>query len=70
MVSIANTHKLHSTENKHILMEKYHKALIANHIYAAKFTCGIRIAICGLPLKKCQGLAGRLMDILQEVTND
>ncbi len=24
MVSIANTHKLHSTENKHILMEKYH----------------------------------------------
>ena len=52
------------------LMEKYHKALIANHIYAAKFTCGIRIAICGLPLKKCQGLAGRLMDILQEVTND
>ena len=50
------------------LLDRYHKALMAHHIYTVKFQKGIRIAICGLPQKKCYGLARRMHDIYKEIT--
>ena len=49
------------------LLDRYHKALMAHHIYTVKFQKGIRIAICGLPQAKCRGLARRMHDIYKEI---
>lgn len=52
------------------LLNRYHNALIASHIYTVRFRKGVRIAVCGLPLSKCKGLALRMNQIYQEVLND
>lgn len=52
------------------LLSRYHAALMKDHIYTVKFQKGIRIAICGLPEKKCYSLAARMKTILEETVND
>lgn len=48
------------------LRDRYHEALMDNHIYTVKVNLGIRVAICSLPLAKIDGLAKRMKDILDE----
>ena len=36
-------------------------------IYTVKVNTGIRVAICSLPLKKCEGLAKRMKEIYVQV---
>jgi len=40
-----------------------HKALINEHIYLVTVEKGLRLAICGLPLKKIKGLANKIKEI-------
>lgn len=49
------------------LRDKYHDALIQNHIFTVKVNLGIRIAICSLSVEKCYGLAEKMKKILDEV---
>lgn len=47
--------------------DKYHAALIDENIYTVKVNKGIRVAICSMPLKKVDGLAKRMKEILDTV---
>ena len=49
------------------IKDKYHDALLKEHIYTVKVNDGIRIAICSLPINKCYGLALKLKTILEKV---
>ena len=54
-------------ESDPVVLENYHQALLANHIYTVKVNKGIRVAVCSLSLAKCKGLAKRMKDILDSV---
>ena len=47
--------------------DKYHEALMANHIYTVKVNKGIRVAVCSLSLDKIKGLAKKMKDILDSL---
>ena len=47
---------------------RYHQALMDEHIYTVCVNHGIRVAVCSLPLKKVAGLAERMKRI-QESTH-
>lgn len=46
--------------------DKFHEALMANHIYTVKVNKGIRVAVCSLSLDKVNGLASKMKVILDE----
>ena len=46
--------------------DEIHQRLIDNHIYAIKVNKGIRIGLCSLPLNKVDGLAKRIVDIINK----
>ncbi len=46
------------------ILNKFHQALIDNHIYTVKVNKGIRLAICSLPINKAKGLAYKCKTIL------
>lgn len=47
------------------LLDRFHDALIANHIYTVKVNQGIRVGLCSLSVEKTQGLAKRMKTILE-----
>lgn len=47
--------------------DKFHDALMAQHIYTVKVNKGIRVAVCSLSIAKCKGLAKSMKDILNTV---
>ncbi len=49
------------------LLDKYHQALMDNYIFTVKVTKGIRVALCGLTIEKCRGLAQRMKDVLETI---
>lgn len=46
------------------LKQRYHEALMKEHIYTVQVNKGIRVAVCSLPVEKCYGLASKMKDIL------
>lgn len=44
--------------------DKYHEALMENHIYTVKVNLGIRVAVCSLSVDKIKGLAKKMKEIL------
>ena len=44
--------------------DKYHEALMENHIYTVKVNLGIRVAVCSLSVEKIKGLAKKMKEIL------
>ena len=49
------------------LRDRYHEALMAQHIYTVKVNKGIRVAVCSLSVDKTKGLAKRMKDILNSL---
>ncbi|MGM9961053.1 MAG: pyridoxal phosphate-dependent aminotransferase [Allobaculum sp.] len=49
------------------LRDAYHEALMENKIFTVKVNKGIRVAVCSMPVRKVQGLAKRMKDILDQV---
>ncbi|MBQ7889372.1 MAG: aminotransferase class I/II-fold pyridoxal phosphate-dependent enzyme [Erysipelotrichaceae bacterium] len=49
------------------LKQKYHEALMKEHIYTVQVNKGIRVAVCSLPVEKCYGLAQRMKKILDSI---
>lgn len=49
------------------LKQKYHEALMKEHIYTVQVNKGIRVAVCSLPVEKCYGLAQRMKKILNSI---
>lgn len=49
------------------LRDAYHAALMENKIFTVKVNKGIRVAICSMPIRKVQGLAKRMKEILDQV---
>lgn len=49
------------------LRDRYHEALMQNHIYTVKVNKGIRVAVCSLSVDKVKGLAKRMKSILDTV---
>lgn len=49
------------------LLDKYHQALMDNYIFTVKVTKGIRVALCGLSIESCKGLARRMKDVLETI---
>ena len=47
--------------------DKYHQALMDQHIYTVKVNNGIRVAVCSLSVDKVKGLAKRMKDIYDQV---
>ena len=47
--------------------DKFHEALMAQHIYTVKVNQGIRVAVCSLSKEKTDGLAKRMKEIYDEV---
>lgn len=47
--------------------DKYHEALMNNHIYTVKVNQGIRVALCSLSIEKTKGLAKKMKGILDTV---
>jgi len=47
--------------------DKFHAALMENHIYTVKVNQGIRVAVCSLSIEKCKGLAGKMKKILDTI---
>lgn len=43
--------------------DKFHTALMENHIYTVAVNYGIRVAVCSLPVKKVYGLAEKMKKI-------
>ncbi len=50
------------------LRDRFHEAMMKEHIYTVKVNKGIRVAVCSLPVKKCYGLAKRMKQILDSVS--
>ena len=48
--------------------DRYHEALMKEHIYTVKVNKGIRVAVCSLPLEKIKGLARRMKNIYETVS--
>lgn len=53
--------------NDNGLRDRYHNALLENHIYTVLVDQGIRIAICGLTMRQLDGLALKIKTIFNEV---
>jgi len=49
------------------LRDRFHQALMDEHIYTVKVNQGIRVAICSLSLEKTKGLAKRMKEILNTI---
>lgn len=49
------------------LKQKYHEALMKEHIYTVQVNKGIRVAVCSLPIEKCYGLAKKMKEILDSI---
>ena len=49
------------------LRNKYHEALMQEHIYTVCVNKGIRVAVCSLSVKHCKGLAKKMKMILDNV---
>lgn len=49
------------------IRDRFHDALMAQHIYTVKVNKGIRVAVCSLSVGKCKGLAKRMKTILDTV---
>ena len=49
------------------LLDKYHQALMDNYIFTVKVNKGIRVALCGLSIESCKGLARRMKDVLETI---
>ena len=49
------------------IRDKYHQALMDEHIYTVCVNKGIRVAICSLPVTKAKGLAYKMKEILEKV---
>lgn len=49
------------------LRDAYHAALMENKIFTVKVNKGIRVAICSMPVRKVEGLAKRMKEILDQV---
>lgn len=47
--------------------DKFHEALMKNHIYTVKVNLGIRVAICSLSVEKTKGLAKRMKEIMNTI---
>lgn len=48
------------------LKQKFHQALMHQHIYTVEVNQGIRIALCSLSLEKISGLAFKIKEVLDE----
>lgn len=46
------------------LRDRFHDALMEQHIYTVKVNKGIRVAVCSLSTARCKGLAPRMKEIL------
>lgn len=51
------------------LKERYHQALMDEHIYTVQVNKGIRVAVCSLAVDKCYGLAAKMKEILDKTKN-
>lgn len=49
------------------IRDRYHDALMAQHIYTVKVNKGIRVAVCSLSVEKTKGLAKRMKEILDTI---
>lgn len=49
------------------IRDKYHQALMDEHIYTVCVNKGIRVAVCSLPAAKAKGLAYKMKKILEKV---
>ncbi len=47
--------------------DRFHDALMENHIYTVKVNQGIRVAVCSLSVDKCKGLATKMKEILDTI---
>ncbi|MCF0107268.1 MAG: aminotransferase class I/II-fold pyridoxal phosphate-dependent enzyme [Holdemanella sp.] len=47
--------------------DKFHAALMDNHIYTVKVNKGIRVAVCSLSVAKTKGLAIKMKEILDSI---
>lgn len=47
--------------------DRFHDALMENHIYTVKVNQGIRVAVCSLSVDKCKGLAAKMKEILDTI---
>lgn len=47
--------------------EKFHKAMMDQHIYTVQVNMGIRVAVCSLPLTKVKGLAKKMKEIEESI---
>lgn len=52
---------------KNVDLDKYHDALMKEHIYTVLVNKGIRVAVCSLPVKKIYGLAGKMKAVLDNM---
>ncbi len=59
---------LRITDNQ--LLDRYYQKIIENDIFPVKITGGIRLAICGLTIAQCDGLAFRLKQLLEETVKE
>lgn len=55
-----------SMDNNEI-RDKFHEALLKEHIYTVKVNKGIRVAVCSLSVEKTKGLAKRMKEILDTI---
>ncbi|MCF0245232.1 MAG: aminotransferase class I/II-fold pyridoxal phosphate-dependent enzyme [Ileibacterium sp.] len=49
--------------------DRFHEALMAEHIYTVKVNQGIRVAVCAIPAAQIKGLAGRMKEILDQINS-
>lgn len=47
--------------------EKFHQAMMDQHIYTVQVNLGIRVAVCSLPLPKVKGLAKKMKEIEESI---
>ncbi len=47
--------------------DRFHEALMDEHIYTVKVNRGIRVAVCSLSKEKTKGLARRMKEILNRI---
>ena len=51
-------------EKDNAMVEKIHNELMNRHIYTVTVNKGIRVAICSLPIRKIQGLAAKIREVM------
>ena len=49
------------------LLDKYHEALMDQHIFTVKVNKGIRVGVCSISVAKCKGLAYKMKEVLDSI---